>query len=148
MQLLPSWSSELGHDLFPEAPGIYMYSLQGNRDWAEWETKWTDLRRDGIHYGVMVEAMVDPRSRTRRKQNTRHLIQMPGSVHITAVWVCGRDWRDLESGHLVQPPWLRFTRCCPYLTMSQVWALVCPTWQVAQPQSLLILHGPSLYERC
>ena len=87
----------------PEAPGVYMYSLM-NRHKAERWMNLAELRDDGVYYGVLVEAIVDTNKQIKQR-GSNQIIQLPGSVHIVAVWVCARHWTGLNDDDFVQSTW-------------------------------------------
>jgi len=92
------WSRRLLPSKDKALDKVFFFDHRPGMDIARWNTKWVDLRGDGIYYGVMFEAMVD-------SSQSAHAIQEPGIVYLTAVWVRACTWRKLLPKQYVQPQW-------------------------------------------
>lgn len=109
-RLVASWSEELGHRFFPDAPGVYVHK-DGTGHKAENYIRFVPLCRDGVFWAAVWEVRVDRSDHVTHRpfflthRGTDQWIQPERSVRLEALWLCGRRSEDMTNGSELYEVW-------------------------------------------
>ena len=104
-QLHESRDQEQGDRFLSGAPGVYVHK-EGTSQKAENYIRFTPLCGDGVFWAAKWELRVDREDRVIVPRKTDQWVQRARSVHLAALWVCGRAKEDMREGDAVSQRWV------------------------------------------
>lgn len=102
-QLAASCDAERGDRFHPQAPGVYCHK-DVTMHKAGTYSRCVPLFRDGVFWCAKWELRVDRSDRIPVKR-VDQWVQHERSVHLAALWLCGRRCSDMEEGWEVSVSW-------------------------------------------
>ena len=100
-----------GDRFFSDAPGVYLHHDQTAHK-SENYTRFIDLFLEGTFWSSKWEVVADRQDKVPAKHKDQW-VQRARSIHLVALWVCGRTAANMENGSEVQPYWDPFCEANP-----------------------------------
>ena len=104
-KLHESRDQEQGDRFLSGAPGVYVHKERTSKK-AENYIRFTPLCGDGVFWAAKWELRVDREDRVIVPRKTDQWVQRARSVHLAALWVCGRAKEDMREGDEVSQRWV------------------------------------------
>ena len=112
-EITSSCNESEGHRFFEDAPGIYVHH-DSTAYKADHYIRFIPLFQDGVFWAAKWELRVNRAERVivtnaggpkKKKKKTDQWVQKEGSVHLEALWLCGRLYEDMEEGVSFMEAW-------------------------------------------